>query len=81
MRTFSKICGPHSELSGSISFEITYLPDLLNETRTFSELWGPHCKVTGPTFSKLQICLTLLMKRGPFPKYGELIVNLLVQLL
>ena len=46
--------GPHRELTGSISFAITVLPDLLDKMRTLPLMWGPQREFTGPTSLKLQ---------------------------
>ena len=62
MRTFYVMWGPHRELTGSISFAITVLPDHLDKIRTFPLVWAPHRELSGPTSFKIKnVTVTLRM--------------------
>ena len=71
--------GPRREFSGTNSFRITVLPDLLNKMRIFSHMWGPCREFSGPTYFEIITLPDLLDKMQSF--YMALVVNLVVQIL
>ena len=82
-RAFSLLWGPHHKFSCPTSSKITDLSDLLDKMRTFSLIWGPQREFSGPTSFAITVLLNLLVKMQTFYIYiyGDLIGNLVVQLL